>query len=40
MIRHTGANMETVRKRNRAAILKFINDHGPASRRIWQMRLG
>lgn len=29
MIRHTGANMETVRKRNRAAILKFINDHGP-----------
>ena len=33
MIRHTGANMETVRRRNRAAILKFINDHGPASRK-------
>lgn len=25
--------METVRKRNRAAILKYINDHGPASRK-------
>ncbi len=33
MIRHTGANMETVRRRNRAAILKHINDHGPASRK-------
>lgn len=33
MIRHTGANMETVRRRNRAAILKYINDHGPASRK-------
>lgn len=33
MIRHTGANMETVRRSNRAAILKYINDHGPASRK-------
>lgn len=40
MIRHTGANMETVRKRNRAAILKFINDHGPASRKDLADALG
>lgn len=33
MIRHTGANMETVRKSNRSAILKFINDNGPVSRK-------
>ena len=33
MIRHAGANMETVRRSNRAAILKYINDHGPASRK-------
>lgn len=33
MIRHAGANMETVRKRNRATILKFINDSGPVSRK-------
>ena len=40
MIRHTGANMETVRKRNRAAILKFINDHGSASRKDLADALG
>lgn len=33
MIRRVGANMETVRKRNRSAILKFINDNGPVSRK-------
>lgn len=33
MIRHTGANMETVRRKNRATILQYINDHGPASRK-------
>lgn len=33
MVRHVGANMETVRKRNRSAILKFINDGGPVSRK-------
>ena len=25
--------METVRRKNRAAILKYINDHGPVSRK-------
>ena len=40
MIRHTGANMETVRRRNRAAILKYINDHGPASRKDLAEALG
>lgn len=33
MVRRAGANMETVRRRNRAAILKYINDNGPASRK-------
>ncbi|WP_456109741.1 ROK family protein [Roseburia hominis] len=33
MVRCAGANMETVRRKNRAAILKYINDGGPASRK-------
>lgn len=33
MVRHAGVNMEMVRKSNRSAILKFINDHGPTSRK-------
>lgn len=33
MVRHLGANMETVRKSNRATILKYINDFGPSSRK-------
>lgn len=32
-MKNTGANMESVRKKNRAAILKYINDHGLASRK-------
>ncbi len=32
-MKNTGANMESVRKKNRAAILKYLNDHGPASRK-------
>lgn len=40
MIRHAGANMETVRRSNRAAILKYINDHGPASRKDLAEALG
>ena len=32
-MKNTGANMESVRKKNRAAILKYINDYGPASRK-------
>lgn len=33
MAKATGANMETVRRRNRAAILRHINDRGPSSRK-------
>lgn len=33
MVRRVGANMETVRKKNRSAILKYINDSGPVSRK-------
>ncbi len=31
--RSTGANMESVRRRNRASILKYLNDYGPTSRK-------
>lgn len=33
MLRHPGANMETVRRKNRASILKFMNDYGLVSRK-------
>lgn len=33
MSKPAGANMETVRRRNRAEILKYINDHGSVSRK-------
>lgn len=33
MIRHVGANMESVRKKNRSTILKYLNDGGPSSRK-------
>lgn len=33
MIRHVGANMESVRKKNRSSILKYLNDGGPSSRK-------
>lgn len=32
-MKNAGVNMETVRKQNRASILKYINDNGPASRK-------
>ncbi len=32
-MKNAGVNMEMVRKRNRASILKYINDNGPASRK-------
>lgn len=40
MARCAGANMETVRRRNRAAILKYINDHGPVSRKDLAEEIG
>lgn len=40
MARCAGANMETVRRRNRAAILKYINDHGPVSRKDLSEEIG
>ncbi|MCR5145467.1 MAG: ROK family transcriptional regulator [Lachnospiraceae bacterium] len=33
MAKQTGSNMETVRKSNRFAILKYLNDNGPTSRK-------
>ncbi len=40
MVRHAGVNMETVRKSNRSAILKFINGHGPTSRKDLARAIG
>lgn len=40
MAKIEGANMLTVRKKNRASILKLINDNGPASRKDLAQILG
>lgn len=40
MAEHAGMNMEGVRRSNRAAVLKYINDHGPASRKDLARALG
>lgn len=40
MPQRVGANMETVRRRNRAAILHYLNDHGPTSRKDMAAAIG
>ena len=40
MTKQTGSNMETVRKSNRFAILKYLNDNGPTSRKDLAAAIG
>ncbi|MBR1571390.1 MAG: ROK family transcriptional regulator [Lachnospiraceae bacterium] len=40
MAKQTGSNMETVRKSNRFAILKYLNDNGPTSRKDLAAAIG